>query len=147
MHERTSAFHALQPLDRESRPSVLITGGDATLRLFLRGSLRQWYQVAEAPTGDQVMSHLAHCPPQGLIAGPLRGGEEVVSALRTPEAPPVLKLWTVDPPAGWDKTLRYPFTRGDLLRAVGRMLGEEKNRATGDAPEAEKIEPRVNVSR
>lgn len=148
MHKGTSVSHVLQQIDREVRPSLLVAGGDADLRLFLRGSLRRWYQVAEVPTGDQVISHLTHCPPKALIAGPLRTGrsEEIISALCTPEAPPVLRLWAVDPPGGGDETLRYPFTRAELLRAVTRMVGDEEAWPDGDVPEAEK-EKWTNASR
>jgi len=106
-------------------PSLLVVGQHADLRRFLRASLQKWYRVVEAPDGNKGAQHLTHCPPQGLIAGRMTTGgkEALIAALRDGEAPPVLKLWSTSPPAGWaDEALRHPFTRTDLLRAVDRLV-------------------------
>jgi len=121
---------ASQRLAASPPASLLLVGGDEDLRLFLRASLQRWYQLAEAPTGEAAVPHLAHCPPQGLIVGALTGEDEAVLRAECEGAngPPVLKLWSTSPPAGWvDHGLRHPFTRADLLRASDRLV-------CGDAP-------------
>ena len=128
---------ASQRLAASSPASLLLVGGDEDLRLFLRASLQRGYQLADAPTGEAAVEHLAHCPPQGLIVGALTSEDE--SRLRAEcegaNGPPVLKLWSTSPPPGWvDRGLRHPFTRADLLRATDRMVG-------GDAPGHEGNEP------
>jgi hypothetical protein len=140
MTEQLSDSRAPRRLDAATCPSLLIVGGDVDLRLFLRGSLQRWYQLAEAPTADAAVEHLTHCPPQGLIAGRVGAGgkEAIISALREADRPPVLKLWTTCPPPGWaDEALRHPFTRADLLRAVGRLVySDETDSGSGDRPES-----------
>lgn len=109
-------------------PSLLVVGQSADLRRFLRASLQTGYRIVEAPDGHEGAQHLAHCPPQGLIVGRMTtdGKETLIAALRSGEVPPVLKLWSTSPPAGWaDQVLRHPFTRVDLLRAVDRLVHGE----------------------
>jgi hypothetical protein len=118
-----------------ARSSLLIVGAGLDLRLFLRGSLQRWYQLAEAATADAAVEHLSHCPPKGLIAGRLttEDKEALISALGEGDGPSVLKLWSTSPPAGWaDEALRHPFTRADLLRAVHRLLHREGSESGGD---------------
>jgi hypothetical protein len=135
MDDRSSDSRAPRRLAADERSSLLIVGGDADLRLFLQGSLQRWYQLAQAATGDAAVEHLAHCPPQGLIAGRLATGdkERLISALCEADGPPVLKLWRTRPPSGWaDRTLRHPFTRAALLRAVDRLVYSDELDAERD---------------
>lgn len=130
--ERTSSVSAPTPTRfvSQSPPSLLIVAKAPDLKAFLRGSLQRWYQVAIAPNGVEAAQHLEHCPPQGLIVGELdpRGEEALVAALGSDEAPAVLKLWTTRPPAAWaDQTLRHPFMRVHLLRAVDQLVNTRGN--------------------
>lgn len=124
-----------QRLTEEVSPSLLIVGRDADTRQFLRAGLRRWYQIAEADAGKPVVQHLTHCPPEALIASRMTAGDQeaLLSALHERKAPPVLKLWARRPPAGWaDETLRHPFTRADLQRAVDRLVYGEDADDEGD---------------
>lgn len=129
--------HASEPrrLVAQSPPSLLIVEQDPDLREFLHVSLQRWYQVAEVSDGTEAAEHLEHCPPRGLIVGQMtsRGEEALVSVLQDVDAPPVLRLWTVCPPAGWaDEALRHPFMRVDLLRAVDRLVHAERREKESD---------------
>lgn len=129
-----------QRLATELPPSLLVVARDADVRRFLQACLRRWYQIAETASGRGAEQHLTHCPPAALLAGRLTAGDEeaLISALYGTESPPVLKLWSKRPPAGWtDEALRYPFTRADLQRAVDRLVYGE---ASGDGSE-ESSEP------
>lgn len=135
--ENNSHVHASEPrrLVAQSPPSILVVERDPDLREFLRVSLQRWYQVAEVSDGVAAAEHLEHCPPRGLIVGQLtsRGEEALLEALQETDAPPVLKMWAVCPPAGWaDESLRHPFMRIDLLRAVDRLVHAERQEGTSE---------------
>lgn len=135
MTEQSSDPRAPRRLDAAACSSLLIVGADMDLRLFLRGSLQRWFRLAEAATGEAAVEHLTHCPPRGLIAARLTTGdkEALISALSEADGPPVLKLWSTCPPAGWaDETLRHPFTRANLLRAVNRLVYSDEPDAEQD---------------
>lgn len=113
----------------EARPSVLVVDRDADCRLFLRSSLRRRCRVVTTASGEAAAAHLRHCPPRALIVGGVpagKGREALRAELRDPEAPAVLRLWTVRPPSEWaDATLRHPFTRAELMGAVDHLLRNE----------------------
>lgn len=109
-------------------PSLLVVETSEDSRLFLRASLRKWYRVTVREGGSEAARSLVNGTPQGLVVGQISSKEEkvLVAALRGLEVPPVLKLWSTTPPPDWaDGALRHPFTRSDLLLAVGRLVDEE----------------------
>lgn len=113
--------------------------------LFLRAGLQKGYGVVTKDGGEEGARCLTPGTPQGLVVGQMsRDGEEILAAaLRDTKAPPVLKLWAAAPPPDWaDRALRHPFTRADLLRAVGRLVhGEGRDGASEGAPAP--VDPRI----
>lgn len=122
----------------KSPPSLLVVGKSVDLRLFLRAGLQKGYRIVTKGEGEEGARCLTHGTPQGLVVGQISGkGEQALAAaLRDAKAPPVLKLWATALPPDWaDRALRHPFTRADLLRAVGRLVhGKGRNRASERTP-------------
>jgi len=120
------------PNRRESSdPSLLVVEDIPDIRAFLRATLRKSYQVFEASTPTEVDRHLGRASPEGLVIGSSTAPDAPVldPVHQEEDAPPILKLWTVDPPGEWaSAALRHPFLRVDLLRAVDELL--QKSEAT-----------------
>lgn len=154
--ENKDYVSASQPrrLVAQSPPSILVVERDPDLRAFLHVSLKRWYQIADVTDGVEAAEHLEHCPPRGLIVGQLtsHGEEALVSALQDMDpSPPVLKMWSVCPPAGWaDESLRHPFMRIDLLRAVDRLMHAERPEGPddeGSPPSESDVELEAEIQR
>ena len=121
--------------ETEARPRVLVVDRSMDRRLFLRASLQDRCRVVLAPTGMDGAAHLRHCPPRALVIGGVAGRTEhdaLRAELQRSEGPATLKLWATRPSPKWpDATLRHPFTRADLIRAVDRVLCGDATKGDG----------------
>ncbi len=135
---------AVLPLpDNGAQPLVLLVEDNVDMSAFIAGALGRHYRVLTAPEGRRGMQLALSEQPDLIISDlmmPGMGGEALVAALRgnwqTEDIPVVMLSARADDAlrlqmlqSSVQEFLYKPFSVGELLARVGRLIGERRRSA------------------
>lgn len=115
-------------------PRVLVVDDEAVARNFIERALKQnGYQVVLAPDGETALEVLRSMDRKvslvitDLVMPGMGGHAFALEVGKLPSPPPVLYISAYEKPQG-EMTRRFlqkPFTIGDLIQAVERLLPQK----------------------